>query len=289
MPRVRFRKRSARGITGRSSDKNPVKRRKIYRKNIRRKKTPRLRSLSSLNDYEPTIRLVKASFDPLFVKKVRENIMNPEIIEGMNSEVCGSMNIDNNLRLSHDPSSANRKNEHGFQKGGVETSPEGRNQFCHPKKYSSRILWHTHPRGVPAYPSGSDIFVTMVKDCSGSDTAQAYIEFLFTEHGFWIIHRRVTPENTLMPAIDITRTGGNGIKMRDVETMITKLEDETIRPEYYRDKIPNRKASEKITNHLMKLTYKNLVHVRFHPWETEEFDIPEALFQAKVTDVCLKQ
>lgn len=249
----------------------------------------RLRGLKSINEYEPTITLLKASFDPDFIKRVRENIENPEIIEGMHSEVCGSMNADENLRLSHDPSSANNQNEHGFQKGGVETSPGGRNQFCHPKKHSSRILWHSHPRGVPAYPSGSDIFVTMIKDCSGTDTAQAYIEFLFTEHGFWVIHRKVTPENTLTPAIDISGKGGRGIKMREVEDMIAKLEDNSIRPEYLRGRVPRKESAEKITNHLVKLTYRNLVHLSFYPWGTEEFDVPEILFSAPVTNTCVKE
>lgn len=249
----------------------------------------KLRGLKSINEYEPTISLLKASFDPDFIRRVRENIENPEIIEGMHSEVCGAMNADENLRLSHDPSSANNKNENGFQKGGVETSPEGKNQFCHPKKHSSRILWHSHPRGVPAYPSGSDIFVTMIKDCSETDTAQAYIEFLFTEHGFWVIHRKVTPENTLVPAIDISKKGGKGIKMREIETMITKLEDNSIRPEYFRDHVPKKEAAEKISKHLMKLTYKNLAHLCFYPWGTEEFDIPEVLFSAPVTNTCIKE
>ena len=77
--------------------------------------------------------------------------------------------------------------------------------------------------------------------------------------------------------------------MRDVETMIAKLEDETIRPEYFKDKVPKTSVSEKIAKHLLKLTYKNLVHISFHPWGTEEFELPEALFEANVSNVCLKQ
>lgn len=249
----------------------------------------KLRSLQSLNEYEPTIKLLKASFNPEFIQRVRRDIENPEIIEGMVSEVCGAMGMNNPLQFTHDPISADNPNDHGFQRGGVERLSDGKNQYCQPKTYSARVLWHTHPKGVPAYPSGSDIFVTMIRDCSGNDNAQSYVEFLFTEHGFWVIHRKVTPENTLVPAIDLSKSGGKGIKMRDVETMITNLEDRTIRPEYSRDKVPKKESAEKIAKHLLKLTYKNLVHISFHNWDEKEFDIPEALFIAPITNVCLKE
>lgn len=246
--------------------------------------------LHDLNAYEPSIKLLKASFDPLFVERVRRNIEHPEVVEGMVSEVCGSMNMDENLRLSHDPLSADgHSNEYGFQRGGVEEGSEGRNQFCQPKTYASRILWHTHPKGVPAYPSGSDIFVTLIRDCSDSDNAQAYLEFLFTEYGFWIIHRKITPENTLVPAIDISKRGGRGIKMREVETIISKIEDQSIRPQYYREARPTRNSATEIANHLLKLTYENLVHISFHDWDTREFELPEALFTVPMSQVCVRE
>ena len=245
-----------------------------------------------MNDYEPSVRLIKASFDPDFISRLRENIKKPEVHEnGMVSEVCGSSLYDTNYTIFHDKESANKPDKNGFQRGGVEKSHGGENQFCHPKKNSTRILWHTHPRGTPAYPSGSDIFVVMVKDCSGikgfHSTAQSYIQFLFTEYGFWIIHRKVDANNRLSPAIDITRGGRGGVKMRDIESSIDMLEEDIIRPEYFKSKKPSKKTGERIETHFTDLPFKNMVHVSFHEWEEiNEFKLPMALFEAEISDIC---
>ena len=198
---------------------------------------------------------------------------------------------DTNYTIFHDKESVDNPTKDGFQRGGVETSSEGANQYCHPKKNSSRILWHTHPRGSPAYPSGSDLFVVMVRDCSGKrgmdSTAQSYIEFLFTEHGFWIIHRGVDENNVLIPSINITKGARGKIKMRDIEKSIDDIEDKVIRPEYRRTRTPSKRSAEILGEFLRGIGFADMVHVSFHGWEEASgFVIPMALFEAEISEIC---
>jgi hypothetical protein len=179
---------------------------------------------------------------------------------------------------------------HGFQKGGLETSSEGTNQYCHPAKNSARILWHTHPRNTPAYPSGSDIFVVVVRDCSGrggeDSTAQSLIEFLFTEHGFWIIHRGVDGENRIARGLNIHGQGQRS-KMREIDRNIAFLEDNVIRPCYMRNRVPSRDSAQSIFKACGDLIKESTVHISFYTWdEADSFEIPVALFYPDVSDVC---
>jgi hypothetical protein len=244
-----------------------------------------------MSSYEEGVKLIRASFDPEFVTRLRTRVANPDVHEnGMVSESCGSSLYDSNYTIFHDPQSVSQPDEQGFQRGGLETSPEGINQFCQPKKNSARILWHTHPRGTPAYPSGSDIFVVVVRDCSGKRgedaSAQSLIEFLFTEHGFWIIHRRVGGDNRIFPGMDMQGSGKRA-RMRDIDNKISSLEDEIIRPCYMRSRVPTKNSAGDIHRGCVDILGDNRVHVSFHTWdEASAFDIPHALFEPVVTDVC---
>lgn len=205
------------------------------------------------------------------MKDVMKDILNPEVHKtGQPAEVCGSFTVESDgMRkfLKHDAKSAGRRvNQRGFQMGGLEDGV----QFCQPKKSITNILWHTHPKGVPCYPSGSDIYITLIKDCGmyGSETAQALVEFLFTEVGFWLIMRKTEDEKPVDP-IDISNM------YDEINNFIGILEQHILR-EYYRSPVPNQKIAETIQGH-PHISNKSLI--QFHPWTDEDIcvEIPQVL------------
>ena len=267
------------------------------------------------------VRMAEFVFEDGFIRKVRYDIENPRIHYKINKpeEVCGSFRtecIDEKnhryvIRHDMDSSFAKSRNEHGFQKGSYD--PEDNIQFCHPKKYSTNIIWHTHPVNVPAYPSGSDVFVTMINDCTpGLDhsetAAQAYVEFLFTEHGFWLIHRHVNERGEMASAIDLTGTDGKPIRLNyhqmvdvesvrsHVETLMSVLESK-IMSNYYRTRVPDRQAVEMINNEINNNPIfhmiKRRVKLNFFPWDSMaetggKIYLPTVLIDTPVTNVCLR-
>lgn len=246
-----------------------------------------------------------------FEERVRESIMNPEFhANGKPTEVCGAFNIylDESVGeyvIQHDSSSVskNRSNENGFHMGGLEDGV----QFCHPKKYVHNVLWHTHPKGVPAYPSGSDVFVTIINDCTegltpSDSTAQAFVEFLFTEHGFWVIYRNVYDDGSIASPLDFTETRGRAIKMnrrkmisvediRDqVDDLIEKMEAVIIK-NYYRNPVPDQQAVDNIQQTIDSnpefLLVRNRIRFNFYPWGTDRIQLPEILFTTPVVGICI--
>ena len=261
-------------------------------------------------------------FEDGFVEKVRYDIMNPEVHREINkpAEVCGSffVTLDSETGryvIHHDSKSTTKKesNERGFHRGTYD--PEDNVQFCHPRKYSANILWHAHPKGVPSYPSGSDVFVTMINDCTENlhhlDTAaQAFVEFLFTEHGFWVIHRGVTKDGQLASAIDLTDAGGKPIRLNyhsmvdveevrsHVDTLMTLLERK-IMSNYFRTQCPDQQAVNMINHEINTNPVFHLIRDRtrlqFFNWSELEngkqwsLRLPGVLIDTAVTNVCLRR
>lgn len=244
-------------------------------------------------------------FEDGFVEKVMKDITNPHIHREINkpSEVCGAFYVkidpeNGDYIVCHDASSVLQANPNGFSKGTYD--PDDNVQFCHPRKYSANILWHSHPKGVPAYPSGSDVFVTMVRDCStGLDhidtTAQAYIEMLFTEHGFWLIHRNIYEDGRIAGCIPIDTHEVLDINsVRDhVATLCTLLETKIIN-HYYRTPVPDDIAVQniqyEIDNNPVFHPIKDRVKIKFYPWNKLDslvISLPEALVNAPVRGVCV--
>jgi hypothetical protein len=250
--------------------------------------------------------------DDSFKKAVMGEVFNPELhYIGKPAEVCGALDIVwredsqayvliHNLESSH----PEKRTKDGFHKGDLEDNGV---QFCHPKKYVHNVLWHTHPRGVPAYPSGSDVFITVINDCTGGlsedeTTAQTFVEFLFTEYGFWVIHRNVYANNIISSALDYTESRGNSIRMKNrkmfnvvklreyVDQIIGMLEKRIV-DNYYRTEIPDEKAVRDIQNTIDKdPTYtliKNRIRVNFYSWETDKIYLPEVLITTPVSGICI--
>jgi hypothetical protein len=257
-------------------------------------------------------------FEEGFVEKVRYDIMNPEVHPEIKkpAEVCGAFYVTMDTStgdyiVHHDSMSTTKKesNANGFHRGTYD--PDDKVQFCHPRKHASNILWHAHPRGVPSYPSGSDVFVAMVNDCSRGlsfldTTAQAFVEFLFTEHGFWLIHRYVRPDGRMADAIDLTDSDGEPIRMNyhemvdvealreHVDTLINLLESRII-SHYFRTPCPDQKAvssiNEEISNNPVFHLIKDRVVLNFYRWEQVEggldIPLPEILINTPVRGICL--
>jgi len=214
-----------------------------------------------------------------FMKDVMKDILNPEIHKtGQPSEVCGSFMVESDgMRkfLKHDSKSVGRRvNQRGFQMGGLEDGV----QFCQPKKSITNILWHTHPKGVPCYPSGSDVYITLIKDCGSfsGETAQALVEFLFTEVGFWLIMRRVEDDKPV-PAIDISNM------YEEIDGFISILEKHILR-EYYKTPVPNQSIAETIQGHPH---ISNKACIQFHPWSDDDIcvEIPGVLLTTPMSQV----
>ena len=276
------------------------------------------------NDYDhsPTSMMKEFVFENGFVEKVRYDIRNPEIHPEINkpAEVCGSffVTLDSDTGryvIHHDSRSTTKKesNERGFHRGTYD--PEDNVQFCHPRKYSANILWHAHPRGVPSYPSGSDVFVTMINDCTENldhlDTAaQAFVEFLFTEHGFWVIHRGCNKDGQLASAIDLTDSGGKPIhlnyhSMVDVEEIRSHVDtlmgllERKIMSNYFRTQCPDQQAVDMINNEINTNPVFHLIRHRtrlqFFNWSELEngkdwvLALPGVLIDTPVTNVCLRR
>lgn len=215
------------------------------------------------------------------MKDVMKDILNPEFHKtGQPAEVCGSFTVETDgMRkfLQHDSKSVGRRvNQRGFQMGGLEDGV----QFCQPKKSFTNILWHTHPKGVPCYPSGSDVYITLIKDCGrySKDTAQALVEFLFTEVGFWLIMRRVE-EGNIVPPIDISSMYG------EIDPFIKILEQHILR-EYYKSPIPSQQNAETIQSHPH---ISNKSAIEFHPWIDDDIcvEIPSVLLSALMTQTAV--
>lgn len=211
------------------------------------------------------------------MKDVMKDILNPEVHKtGQPAEVCGSFSVETDgMRkfLKHDAKSVGKRvNQRGFQMGGLEDGV----QFCQPKKSITNILWHTHPRGVPCYPSGSDVYITLIKDCGryGSETAQALVEFLFTEVGFWLIMRKTEDDKPTDP-IDISNM------YEEINNFIMVLEQHILR-EYYKSPVPNQKIAEIIQNH-PHISNKSII--QFHPWTDEDIcvEIPGVLLSTPMS------
>jgi len=272
-----------------------------------------MRSIQLLGSSRRRIR-----FEQGFVERVRHDINNPEIHSqiGKPSEVCGAFYVTvdpqtGDYVVHHDSASTTKKesNANGFHRGTYD--PEDNVQFCHPRKHAANVLWHAHPVGVPSYPSGSDVFVAVVNDCSAGlhhleTTAQAFIEFLFTEHGFWLIHRHVHQDGVMASALDLTDSGGEPIRMnyhdmvdvealrQHVETLMTLLERKII-SHYYRTHCPDQEAvnsimSEINTNPVFHLI-RDRVAVHFYRWEDVEsgvdISVPEILINTPTRGFCL--
>lgn len=244
-------------------------------------------------------------FEEGFVDKVKMDINNPSIHKEINkpSEVCGAFYVkidpeNGDYIVCHDPSSVMYSNMNGFSLGTYD--PDDNVQFCHPKKYSANILWHSHPKGVPAYPSGSDVFVTMIRDCSTGlhhldTTAQAYIEMLFTEHGFWLIHRNIYEDGRIASCIPLDSHETLDVNsVRDhVNTLCTLLETKIIN-HYYRTPIPDDIAVQniqyEIDNNPVFHPIKDRVKVKFYSWDKLNdlvISLPEVLVNAPVKGVCV--
>jgi hypothetical protein len=251
--------------------------------------------------------------DEDFKKVVRGEIDNPEFHqEGKPAEICGTFDIiwmeeEKEYKFIHNSSEVGGMNKQtgGFtvERGGVEDGV----QFCHPKRYVHNVLWHTHPRGVPSYPSGSDVFITVINDCTGGlshrdSTAQTFVEFLFVEHGFWVIHRNVYQDGRIASAIDFTRGGGGPIHMKNkrmirvakardlVDELIEDLERKLI-SHYYKSKVPNNTIINDVQNFMDTNPDFEIIHNRirlnFYPWETDCITLPETLFTTNVGGVCI--
>ena len=251
--------------------------------------------------------------DSEFKNHVLDEIRNPEMHElGKPAEICGTFDIEwdegsGEYVLKHDnvkPGKTTKNvGELTVEKGGVEDGV----QFCHPKRYVHNVLWHTHPRGVPAYPSGSDVFITVINDCTGGlshkeSTAQTFVEFLFTEHGFWVVHRNVYENGQIASALDFTETRGKPIHMKNkrmirvtnirenIDTLIEILEQRLI-SHYYRNRIPNSSIVEDIQNFVNTNKdfeiISNRLKINFYSWETERITLPEILFTTKVEGICI--
>jgi hypothetical protein len=253
--------------------------------------------------------------DEDFKNKVKEELLDPAYHEsGKPEEICGTFRIEwdeskdeyvlvhNNVKQGM---STKTLGDLIVERGGLENGV----QFCHPKLYVHNVLWHTHPRGVPAYPSGSDVFITIINDCTRGlthqeSTAQTFVEFLFTEHGFWVIHRNVYENGGIASALDFTETRGRPIRMKNkkmtqvvnirekVDELIDKLEQRLIQ-HYYRSRVPDQEAVRDIqelmdTDEDFKLIH-NKLKIHFFPWEREQITLPEILFTTKVGGVCIAQ
>jgi len=242
-------------------------------------------------------------------------IQNPEYhLPGKPSEICGTFNIvwkedSQEYLLVHDNENAGKSTrttatgdflvERGGMEGGV--------QFCHPRRYVHNVLWHTHPRGVPAYPSGSDIFITVINDCTrglrhSESTAQTFVEFLFTECGFWVVHRNVYSDGRIASALDFTESRGAPIRMKnkrmirvdnlrdEIDELIETLERRLI-GHYYKQRCPTDEVVRDVQNFMDTDPRFALIHNRiklnFHPWETESITLPEILFTTEVGGVCI--
>jgi len=325
------------GGKGKAVRKTTVKRKKLtMRRKSRTSRVSRMRAMAlestpaefplmreevgkSDNFKEPSL-MKEFVFEDGFVKKVRYDIMNPEIHReiGKPAEVCGSFFVteDNGRYVIHHDSRSttkNESNERGFHKGTYD--PEDNVQFCHPRKYSANILWHAHPKGVPSYPSGSDVFVTIINDCTENlhhlDTAaQAFVEFLFTEHGFWVIHRGVNKDGQLASAIDLTDAGGKPIHLNyhsmidvvevrsHVDTLMGLLERK-IMSNYYRTQCPDQQAVNMINNEINTNPIFHLIRDRtklqFFNWSELEngkswsLRLPGVLIDTPVSNVCLRR
>lgn len=217
------------------------------------------------------------------MKDVMKDIINPEVHEsGQPAEVCGSFTVETDgMRkfLKHDSKSVGKRvNQRGFQMGGLEDGV----QFCQPKKSVTNILWHTHPKGVPCYPSGSDVYITLIKDCGSYSTqsAQALVEFLFTEVGFWLIMRKVGEDNQPVSPIDITNM------YDEIDNFIKILEQHILR-EYYKSPVPNSQIADVIQKHPH---IYNKSTIQFHPWTDDDIyvEIPSVLLTTPMsrTTVC---
>jgi hypothetical protein len=277
---------------------------------FRGRKKLRQRSLPILPD-----RIVYKRFrlDENFKRAVINEINNPEYhLPGKPAEICGTFDIiwledKQEYKLIHNNSKVGKLNKEmgnfTVERGGVEDGV----QFCHPKRYVHNVLWHTHPRGVPAYPSGSDVFITVINDCTGGlshqeSTAQTFVEFLFTEHGFWVIHRNVYPDERIASAIDFTETRGKPIHMKNkrmiqvakvrdvVDGLIEDLERKLIN-HYYASRIPNNTIVNDIQNfmdtHQDFEIIRNRIKINFYPWETDFITLPEILFTTNVEGICI--
>lgn len=290
-------------------------RRRSGRRNERKRRSFRMRSIQRMGTSTRYF-----IFEDGFIEKVRKDITNPEIIPeiGKPSEICGSFYVtvdpsSGDYIIHHDPASTTSKesNTDGFHRGTYD--PDDKVQFCHPRKYAANFLWHTHPSGVPAYPSGSDVFVTVVNDCSRGlshleTTAQAFVEFLFTEYGFWLIHRRVQPDGTMSEALDLTDSGGEPIRMNyhdmvdvealrnHVETLMNLLEKKII-AHYFRTPRPDQEAVADImreidTNPVFHLI-KGRVVINFYRWEDVagglRAPLPEVLVNTPTRGFCLSR
>ena len=251
--------------------------------------------------------------DSEFKNHVLDEIRNPEMHElGKPAEICGTFDIEwdegsEEYVLKHNNVKPGKTTKYmgdlTVERGGVEDGV----QFCHPKRYVHNVLWHTHPRGVPAYPSGSDVFITVINDCTGGlshteSTAQTFVEFLFTEHGFWVVHRNVYENGQIASALDFTETRGKPIHMKNkrmirvtnirenIDTLIEVLEQRLI-SHYYRNRIPNKEIVNDIqsfmdTNKDFEIIH-NRLKINFYPWETERITLPEILFTTKVEGICI--
>lgn len=287
---------------------------KVRRKVVARRS--RMRALIPGSNTDDRIFIFEAGF----IDKVLHDIRYPEMHRGVDkpAEVCGSFYVtrdsQNRYVIHHDSLSTSRKemNERGFHRGTYD--PEENIQFCHPRKNSANILWHAHPRGVPSYPSGSDVFVTMINDCTNGlrhleTAAQAFVEFLFTEYGFWVIHRGVDKDGKLMSAIDLTDTDGKPIRLNyhdmidveevrsHVDTLMALLERK-IMGQYSRTVCPDRLAVESINREINTNPVFHLIRGRtvlnFFSWDELEnnknwgLTLPGVLIDTPVTDVCLR-
>jgi hypothetical protein len=263
----------------------------------------------------PLDRVVYKQFrlDEDFKRVVIEEINNPDYhLPGKPAEICGTFDIiwredKQEYKLVHNSSEVGKLNkqvgEFTVERGGVEDGV----QFCHPKRYVHNVLWHTHPRGVPAYPSGSDVFITVINDCTGNlthqeSTAQTFVEFLFTEHGFWVIHRNVYNDERIASAIDFTETRGKPIHMKNkrmirvakvrdiIDNLIEDLERKLIN-HYYKSRVPNDSIVSDVQNfmdtHPDFEIIRNRIKLNFYPWETECITLPEILFTTKVEGICI--
>jgi hypothetical protein len=281
-------------------------------KRIKFGKRRRLQQKALHNMFKPVV-YKTFKLDSEFKNHVLDEIRNPEMHElEKPAEICGTFDIEWDegggeyvLKHNNVKPGKNTKNvgELTVERGGVEDGV----QFCHPKRYVHNVLWHTHPRGIPAYPSGSDVFITVINDCTGGlshteSTAQTFVEFLFTEHGFWVVHRNVYENGQIASALDFTETRGKPIRMKNkrmiqvknirenIDTLIDILEQRLI-SHHRRNKVPNSSIVEDIQNFVNTNMDFEIIHnrlkINFYPWETERITLPEILFTTKVEGICI--
>jgi hypothetical protein len=95
--------------------------------------------------------------------------------------------------------------------------------MCIPSFGKSKIMWHTHPRGMPSAPSAEDLAMLIVEEEDGP----CFLHLLFCTEGIWVMHRTHCDK----PYVKFTEGGSmqqNNKQLQKMQHLVDRLTDRVI-------------------------------------------------------------